>query len=377
MRMKLVISIAACAAMFLVTDAGAGQISPAYSLSDLGNLGATSGGPFFPRYISATNQVVGVAPTSVPGEFSAFSSVGGQPMTDIGGLGMSVAFAVNGSGVIVGQSESAGVTTATRWVAGVPTAVPGLAGPNNAAGGINESGQIAGWMDAPGGAVAYRLTGDTLENFGNLGGRVSDINGMNAAGRFVGNSETVPGGFTSFRAFISDTASNNLIDLGLLDPAHTASLAFGINDLGTVIGTSNFIQFAPSFVFQAYGFVWKDGVMSGIPAPAGYEIVSPSGINNSEVIVGRVAVNAFATTSEGWIYDGQDLVLLDGLLTPAFADWKITNAWEINNAGFIAAEAIDPNGIARVVLMNPVPLPVPLPLLAGALGLLALRRRRG
>ena len=255
--------------------------------------------------------------------------------------------------------------------------MPGLSGPNNAAGGINESSQIAGWMDAPsGGAVAYRLTGTTLETFGNLGGKVTDINGINGAGRFVGNSETPPGGFLSFRAFVSDASTNSLINLGLLDPSHTASLAFGINDANTVIGTSNFLQFAPSFIFQSFGFIWKDGVMTEIPAPAGYEIVSPSGINNHELVVGRIALSAFSETSEGWIYDGSNVHLLDRLLVPAFSAWKITNAWEINDAGFIAAEATDPNGVARVVLLTPVPEPTSFVLtLVGALLMISVRRR--
>jgi uncharacterized membrane protein len=376
--MKLAHLAVACLPLLCGSVAAASQIAPAYTITDLGNLGATSGGPFFPRYISPNNQVVGVGPTGAGGAFSAFSSVGGALMNDIGGLGgNSVAFAVNSSGVIVGQTESAGITTATRWVGGVAAAVPGLSGPNSAAGGINESGQIAGWMDAPeGGAVAYRLTGGTLENFGNLGGAVSDINGMNAAGRFVGNSETAGGDFASFRAFVSDASSSSLVDLGLLDPSHTASLAFGINDADTVIGTSNIFQFSPSFVFKSFGFVWRDGVMAPIPGPAGYEIVSPSGINNSELIVGRAAVDVFAATSEGWIYDGDKLVMLDTLLTPGHAGWNITNAWEINDAGFIAAEALDPEGIARVVLLSPVPEPSTLLLWAAGLGLLAQRCRR-
>jgi uncharacterized membrane protein len=356
----------------------AAQIAPAYTVTDLGNIGATEGGPFFPRYISPNNQVVGVGPTGTPGEFSAFSSTGGAAMSNIGGLvGNSVAFAVNSSGVIVGQTESAGVTTATRWVGGVAAAVPGLSGPNNSAGGINESGQIAGWMDAPqGGAVAYRLSGSTLQSFGNLGGAVSDINGMNASGRFVGNSETSAGGFGSFRAFLSDDSTSSLIDLGVLDRSHTASLAFGVNDANTVIGTSNIFRLEPSFVFKAFGFIWKDGAMTAIPGPAGYEIVSPSGINNSDLIVGQAATDVFAPASEGWIYDGAKLVMLDELLAPPYAGWNITNAWEINDAGFIAAEALDPDGVARVVLLSPVPEPSTLLLLAIGIGVLVLHRRR-
>jgi hypothetical protein len=217
MRFRLASTLLTSACLMMAAASASAQIAPAYTVTDLGNLGATEGGPYFPRYISPTNQVVGVSPTGTPGAFSAFSSAGAGAMTNIGGLGgNSVGFAVNSSGVIVGQSEDAGITTATRWVGGAPAAVPGLAGPNNAAGGINESGQIAGWMDAPsGGAIAYRLTGSTLETFGNLGGLVSDINGMNASGRFVGNSETSAGGFTSFRAFISDTSSNRNVSMRL------------------------------------------------------------------------------------------------------------------------------------------------------------------
>lgn len=351
------------------------QIAPSYTLTDLGDLGATSGGPFFPRYISPTNQVVGVSPTGAPGAFSAFSSVGGGAMTNIGGLGgNSVGFAVNSAGVIVGQSENGGITTATRWAGGVPSAVPGLPGPSNAAGGINESGQIAGWMGSSGGTqVAYRLTGSTLEDFGNLGGNVTDINGMNAGGRFVGNSEQVAGDFNSFRGFISSATGTTLVDLGVLAPGHS-SLAFGINDSDTVIGTSNFFQPSP-FVFTSQGFIWDDGVMTEIPRPAGYELLSPSGINNDGLIVGRITPNAFSQANEAWIYDGS-LQLLTPKLTPGFAGWQITNAWEINDAGFIAAEARDPSGIARVVLLSPVPEPGTLGLIAAAAPFVLGRRLR-
>ncbi|MFO0690090.1 MAG: PEP-CTERM sorting domain-containing protein [Myxococcota bacterium] len=337
--------------------ANAASVAPSYGLTDLGDLGATAGGPFFPRYISQGNQVVGVGPTGVPDEYAAYSSVGGAPMQRLDGLlANGAAFAVNSAGVIVGQSESGGTTIATRWDGGIASAIPGLSGPNNSAGAINDAGQIAGWMDAPtGGAVAYRITNGVLEPFGNLGGRVSDINGMNAAGRFVGNSETAAGGFTSFRAFVSDETSLSLIDLGLLEPGHTASLAFGINDLGTVIGTSNL--FIPSpFTFTAQGFIWQNGVMTEIERPIGYDILSPSGINNENVVVGRIVESAFGGRSEAWIYDGT-LQLLTPRLDAAHLGWQITNAWEINDAGFIAAEAIDPGGVTRNVLLTPIPEP--------------------
>ena len=328
-----------------------------YSVTDLGNLGATSDGPFFPRYITDSNQVVGVSPTATAGQFLAYSSLNGATMTSLGGLGgNSVAFAANNSGVVVGQSENAGFTTATRWINGVPTSVAGLAGPNNSAGGINNSGQIAGWMDATtGGAVAYRLTGSSLENFGNLGGTVTDINGMNSSGRFVGNSETAGGGFGSFRAFASSPATNSLINLGLLDPAHTASLAFGINDAGTVIGSSNFFSFAP-FTFTSQGFMWTNGVMTEIPRPDGYELLTPSGINNAGTVVGNITPNAFSSDSEGWLYDGKKLHLLTEHLDPSYLGWQITNGWEINDRGFIAAEAVDVGGTTRNVLLSPVKL---------------------
>ena len=338
-------------------DAVAGTGLGLYSVTDLGNLGATSDGPFFPRYINDSNQVVGVSPTATAGQYLAYSSLNGAAMTSIGGLGgNSVAFAVNNAGVIVGQSENAGITTATRWVNGVPTAVAGLAGPNNSSGGINSSGQVAGWMDAAtGGAVAYRLTGNTLENFGNLGGPVTDINGMNSSGRFAGNSETAGGGFGSFRAFVSSPSTNSLINLGLLNPSHTASLAFGINDSGTVIGSSNFFSISP-FSFTSQGFMWKNGVMTEIPRPAGYELLTPSGINNSNMVVGSITPDAFSSESEGWLYDGRKLHLLTDHLDPTYLGWQIANGWEINDKGFIAAEAVDVGGSTRNVLLSPVKL---------------------
>jgi len=373
--------IGKCLLAFVITVAATNGVlagvAPAYTITDLGNLGATGGGPFFPRYINENNQVVGVGPTGAPGgAFSAYSSLNGSPMTNIGGLGgNSVGFAVNNAGVIVGQSESAGVTTGTRWIGGVPAAVPGLAGPNNAVGGINNFGQIAGWMDAPsGGAVAYRLTGTTLENFGNLGGLVSDINGMNAEGRFVGNSQTAAGGFTSFRAFISSATGNSLIDLGVLGGSDNISLAFGINDAGVVIGTSSFFQPAP-FVFTSRGFKWENGVMSEIPRPAGFEVLSPSGINNAGVVVGRVTPDAFSSADSAFIHADGQLQFLTDLLVPSLAGWRITNGWEINDGGFIAAEAVDPSGVVRNVLLNPIPEPAAFVWVVMGVAGLAVRRR--
>jgi probable HAF family extracellular repeat protein len=376
-KLKQLSLIPAFAAFFLNVPTALAATLGIYSLTDLGNLGATAGGPFFPRYINENNQVVGVGPTGTPGQYAAYSSVNGAGMSNIGGLGgNSVAFALNNSGSAVGQSENGPVTTATRWIAGVPSAVSGLSGPNNSAGGINNSGQIAGWMDAPsGGAVAYRLTGGTLENFGNLGGLVSDIDGMNSSGRFVGNSETATGGFNSFRAFVSSTSSNTLLDLGLLSPTHNSSLAFGINDAGAVIGTSNFFQASP-FVFTTQGFVWQNGVMREIPSPLSYEILSPSGINNSGIVVGRTSPNAFSRADEAWLFDGVELHLLTSHLESSLTGWKITNAWEINDSGFIAAEALDPNGIVRNVLLSPVPEPGSALLAFLVATTLGLRRRR-
>jgi probable HAF family extracellular repeat protein len=201
-------------------------------------------------------------------------------MTDLGTLGgtQSVATAINDSGQVVGNADTAGGDThAFVWdsLDGM-TDLGTLGGHYSEAIAINASGQVAGWSHTAHGET-HAFVWDSLNgmtDLGTLGGNQSNAIAINASGQVVGYSSTAGG---QFHAFVWDSL-NGMTDLGTLGGIE--SYAVAINDSGQVVGRSY------TAGGETHAFVWDslDGMTD--LGTLGGNTGSANAINNSGQVVG-------------------------------------------------------------------------------------------
>jgi probable HAF family extracellular repeat protein len=316
---------------------------PAYVVVDLGTLGGSTS---FAQAINNLGQITGASslpgdPTDPAGNpiFHAFLYSNGR-MIDIGTLGGASSFGndINEKGQIVGDSFLPGNPTAFGsfslhaflYSDGVTTDLGALGGVfGSEADDINNRGDIVGAGDVPNGplhgfiysngalnelptspsaysearginnrglvvgvtgtvdlhAFTYESSnsGAGIEDLGTLGGNISFAYRVNEADWIVGEA-ALPGPPDSqlVHAFLCKGPGKPLRDLGTL-PGDGYSSAFGVNNLGQVIGDSfDGVRSRP--------FLWSDGQMrdvnSLIPADSGWQIQSIGAINDLGQMVG-------------------------------------------------------------------------------------------
>jgi len=150
----------------------------------------------------------------------------GGVTTDLG-LANSIAWAINGTGQIVGETQGSPFV----WNSGVVTRI-GPLGANGVAYDINDSGQVVGTISGGGTQSAFLWSGGVLTDLGTLGGPFSEAFRINSSGQIVGTSETSSG---ASHAFL--WSGGVMVDLNtLIDPALGVTLSTdgGINDAGQI-----------------------------------------------------------------------------------------------------------------------------------------------
>jgi probable HAF family extracellular repeat protein len=280
-----------------------------YIVKDLGTLGGSGG---VAEGVSDRSWVVGTS--NLSGDQSGHGFVWRDGvMTDLGTLGgpnSNVLWAVKDNrGLIAGAAETTSADPLSEnfcpfaadnnpptlptglicrgfvWRNGVMTALPTLGGNNGSAASVNSLSQVAGWAEnstrdptcVPPQVLDYEAVvwGPTVgeihalpliwehghaTDLGNLGGAQFTLPfAINSKGQVVGQSDLL--GDATFHGFIwqkEDTWPKGLMtDLGAL-PGDIASFAFGLNDLGQVVGGS----LAPNGNFRAY--LWQNGLMKDL-----------------------------------------------------------------------------------------------------------------
>jgi probable HAF family extracellular repeat protein len=247
--------------------------------------------------------------------------------------------AINNSGQVAGYDgynrpglgseqayiQSQGVTTQLGVLPGAEESIPAA---------INNTGQVAGYsehsfvtnssgtgvVDAPAGQSwvhAFLYNGSTMVDLGTLGGKESYANALNNHGDVVGMSGILPqlnSGDRNqiYHAFLVPFAGK-MIDLGTL-PGDTASVAYGINDKGQVVGWSG-----PSWAYP-------------------YQ-------------------QATNLQSHAFLYQGGQMADLNKLIPPIGV--TLTNARAINDQGQVLVTGVDSNGKSADYLLTPAGLPVP------------------
>ena len=313
---------------------------------------------------------------------------------DLGTLGgeESYASSINDAGQIVGYSYHATNHRRAAFIwdsnDGMRDITPGEE--ESYARALNNAGQVVGYSYTASGEE-YSFIWDSTNGLRNLGiGRKRPM-AINDLGQFVSYAMTEIEfdelAILALRAFLH-TEGDAGVDLGTL--GGFASSAFGINDLGQVVGCSCFSPSSQSM----HAFIWENSIMRDLGTLGGIESKAFA-INENSVVVGcsetadgkRHAVmwssdesadlgtlggresmarginDSGAVVGLSYTLDGQShmfifrngvMIDLNDLVDPTVG-WVLVSACGINNNGWIVGKGINPDGRRRAVLLTPTP----------------------
>jgi probable HAF family extracellular repeat protein len=322
----------------------------AYTVTDLGTLGGAKAAALD---INDAGQVVGYAATPTSSQGHAFLWQNGV-MTDLGTVGGNVSWAnaLNNVGQVAGMTTIATGSSATGgffWDAGVMTGL----GVGRSANGINDAGQVVGVHHTSTSYRAYVWDDGVFTDLGTFdfgGGGGSAAYDINNAGQVVGVSSA--NGFGLNQPPLPPRAvlwqNGTMTNLGVF-PGDTESSAIAINTLGQVAGTSEFMD-PDTYAITARAFIWHNGVMTDLNVPGAEDRATD--INDSGHVVGAMKLSAAPSSQRGFVYKDGVATNLNSLV-PAGSGLTITGAWGINNAGQIAASAVDAAGTSHAVVLTP------------------------
>ena len=292
--------------------------TPGQGVQDLGTLGGTSSMAYA---LNELGQVAGVSLTAL-GVSHAFLWTPGGGMQDLGvlpGAVASIARGINDLGQVVGEVAFPPCPVCQQperhaflWTPGSEMQDLGALRPDlrsAIAYDINNAGQVVGrafsantqtfpptdpeyWSRA-----FLWAPGQGMRDLGDLGGGRSIAYAINNAGQVVGRSwlpASIPDYGIPYRAFVW-TSGQGMRDLGTLTPGPSASVAYGINDDGEIVGTTDT---GPYFLGNGplEAFLWtSENGMDAITPTTG--IRTPRGVNERQQVIGDGRVATVHVTS--------------------------------------------------------------------------------
>jgi probable HAF family extracellular repeat protein len=320
--------------------AGAAAIALSDHVTDLGTLGGSS---TTAHGINRLGQVVGQSDTghlSGPGSSRAFLWEAGQ-MTDLDLAGAtnerdSVAYAIDDSGQAAGAFTYADKHTESfRYAGGAATPLRNM--PRSQVSAVNNVGQVAGTFVSgvtSSRAEAFLWNAGTLIGLGALGGAGSQAYGINDLGQVVGSSGVGSG--SAVHAFLYSGAA--LADLGTL--GGTNSVAYAINNSGQIVGSSQTADDA-----SGHAFLYSAGAMTDLGTLGGADSQA-DGINGNGLIVG------WARTANGerhaFLWNAGQMMDLNSVVSLG-GHAVLVEAAAINDAGQIVANGS--NGRAYLIAL--------------------------
>ncbi len=310
-----------------------------YIITDLGTLGQ----PFAYAFAVDDNGRVAGTSARVDSQFHAFRWQNG--LVDLGALPgrqLSHATGMDSAGNVIGVSFNLGERVPHAFMSGGPLTDLGAFSGRA----INTSGDIVGWhlVTLPTGWTAEqacRYSGGMVSGLGTLGGSSSQAMGMNDAGWVVGSS-MLANDMTNRACLWLGTSR---IDLGTLGGED--SQAYDINSARQVVGVADTAAGVPhAFLYQldAAGAVQSRADLGAFGAAAfGHSIAYA--INDAGTIVG-------ASGSRAVRWQGGQMADLNTLITPG-AGWKLASATAISAGGRIVGFGLHDGGLHAFLLTPP------------------------
>ncbi len=339
-----------------------------YGITDLGTLGGDASAA---QGINSLGQVVGWSNTTSGGAHRAFFFSDGT-MTDLGTLvggTTSEAAAVNDAGQVIGVSGINAYGPGFRevmqgfiWQGGTMRSLGALycycsfntRYGTSAAYAVNNGAQIVGQSEATAhGSWAPHATlwqpGAMQDISGAVGAdwywSISHAFGINDLGQVVGDfaQDAVLLQVVTYdrRAFLWQSGTRQ--DLGTL-PGYSSSTALAINKNGQVVGWSGAADAS-----SAHAFVWDSGAMQDLGTLPGDPNSQALGINGPGQVVGWSGTES--ATARAFLWQSGVMLDLNDLL-PMGSGWVLTQAAGINDRGQIAGTGLH-DGQVRAFLLNP------------------------
>ena len=188
---------------------------------------------------------------------------------------------------------SAIVENAWGVVEYTPTDLGTLGGVSSVAYGINNNGTVVGdSRDASNDDRAFCYSNGTMTDLGSMGGNLATSQnfacGINASGQIAGYTLVQFGDTPPIYGF--RYTNGTMTNLGVVPGTpYSDTSAYGINDSGQVVGACLMGYSGGYPIYHA--FLYSNGSMADMGAPAAYPSTTAYAINNNEQIVGTIVLN--------------------------------------------------------------------------------------
>jgi probable HAF family extracellular repeat protein len=349
-------------------------LPPGYIVTDLGDLG---GEKSYPVAVNDHAQVVGYSdtwPGAAGQEYRAFlwSKAFGMQELDLP-PGPAEAYDINNAGQIVGYY---GRYTGFVLHGGARTDIEAFCDDGDSwAFGINEHGHVVGkaraiyvdpWGEEYSDVRPFLLRDGVMTNLGMFGYDPEWADpftvDVNDGGTVLAGVTTPESGAFSEMVIWSEATGARTFMWG------EETNGRDINNLGHVVGDF--------FDYGREAFLWHDDVRI-ILGTLGGNHSGAFGINDLGQVVGWSDTNPPGGQARFHAFVWEDGAMVDlNDLIPADSGWELIEAYDINSTGWIIGFGKNPLGHHRGFILEPIPEPATLALLAlGGLALLSRRRR--